>query len=171
MLAFALHISVLLCWDITIYNCYIFFLDWSFDHYVVSFFVSFHSFYFSLFYVIWVLVLLFAFFWSPFAWNTFFQPFTFSMYVLCVYVYMCIYIYIYIYIHTHTHTHTYMYRQILVAGWGYNGVCSLEIWGTQRNLTSFKAEMVWGEQTRLEKVWDSKWWQSELVTYWIPYWE
>ena len=28
---------------IYIYNCYIFFLDWSFDHYVVSFFVSFHS--------------------------------------------------------------------------------------------------------------------------------
>ena len=26
---------------IYIYNCYIFFLDWSFDHYVVSFFVSF----------------------------------------------------------------------------------------------------------------------------------
>ena len=30
---------------IYIYNCYIFFLDWSFDHYAVSFFVSFHSLY------------------------------------------------------------------------------------------------------------------------------
>ena len=37
---------------IYIFNCYIFFLDWSFDHYVVSFFVSFHSLYFKD-YLIW----------------------------------------------------------------------------------------------------------------------
>ena len=37
---------------IYICNCYIFFLDRSFDHYVVTIFVSFHSLYFSLFYLI-----------------------------------------------------------------------------------------------------------------------
>jgi len=50
-----------LYWCIYIYNCYSFFLDWSFGHYVVSFFVSFHSLYFSLFYLIWVLLLLICF--------------------------------------------------------------------------------------------------------------
>ena len=46
---------------ICIYNYYIFFLELSFDHYVVSFFVSFHSLCFSLFYLIWVLLLLLSF--------------------------------------------------------------------------------------------------------------
>ena len=36
---------VLLVGCICIYNCYIFFLDWSFDNDVVSFFVSFHGLY------------------------------------------------------------------------------------------------------------------------------
>ena len=84
-----------------IYNCYIFFLDWSFDHYVVSFFVSFHSLYFKVYFM-----------WYEYWYSSllsfglhlheipFFQPFTFSLYVLCV----CVYIYIY----THTHTHIYV---------------------------------------------------------------
>ena len=50
-LAFVLHIAVLLYGSIYLYNCYIFFLDWSFDHYVVSFFVSFHSFYFKVYFI------------------------------------------------------------------------------------------------------------------------
>ena len=35
---------------IYIYNCYIFFLDWSFDHYLVSF-VSFHRLYFKVYFI------------------------------------------------------------------------------------------------------------------------
>ena len=36
---------------IYIYNCYIFFLDWSFDHYVVAFFVAFHSLCFKVYFI------------------------------------------------------------------------------------------------------------------------
>ena len=46
---------------IYIYNCYIFFLDWSFDHYIVAFIFSLHSLYFRLFYLIWVLLILLSF--------------------------------------------------------------------------------------------------------------
>ena len=42
---------VLLFWCIYIYNCYIFFLDWSIGHYVVSFFVSFHRLYFKIYFI------------------------------------------------------------------------------------------------------------------------
>ena len=66
--------------SIYICNCYIFFLDWSFDLYVVSFFVSFHGLYFKV-YFIWFEYWYSCFVWSPFAWNIFFQPFTFSLYV------------------------------------------------------------------------------------------
>ena len=65
---------------IYIYNCYIFFLDRSFDHYVVSFFVSSHGLYFKV-YFIWYEYCYSCFIWSPFAWNFFFQPLTFSLYV------------------------------------------------------------------------------------------
>ena len=43
------HLFYIICWGglnvdcIYIYNCYIFFLDWSFLHYVLSFFVSCNS--------------------------------------------------------------------------------------------------------------------------------
>ena len=57
----------------------IFFLDWPFDHYVVSF-VSFHSLYFKV-YFIWYEYCYSSFFWSPCAWNIFFQPFTVSLHV------------------------------------------------------------------------------------------
>ena len=65
---------------INIYNCYIFFLDWSLVHYVVS----------SLSLVIVFILMLIlsdmrittpAFFWFPFAWNIFFHFLTFSLYV------------------------------------------------------------------------------------------
>ena len=36
---------------INIYNCYIFFLDWSLDHYIVSSFVSCNSLYFKVYFV------------------------------------------------------------------------------------------------------------------------
>ena len=56
------------------------FLDWSFDHYVVYFFVSFYSLCFKV-YFIWYESCYSCFLWSLFAWNIFFQPFTFSLYV------------------------------------------------------------------------------------------
>ena len=46
---------------ICIYNFYIFFLDWPFDHYLVSFFVSFHGLYFKVYFIWWVLLLLLSF--------------------------------------------------------------------------------------------------------------
>ena len=47
---------------IYIYNCYIFFLDWSFDLYVLSFFISCDFLYFKVcFFLIWVLLLLISF--------------------------------------------------------------------------------------------------------------
>ena len=61
MLEFALHMWCSYVGHIYIYNCHIFFLDWSFDHYVVSFIVSFQSLFESLFYLIWVLLLLLSF--------------------------------------------------------------------------------------------------------------
>ena len=46
-----LHLPYVLSWSyvgcIYIYSYYIFFLDWSFDHYVASFFVSFHGLFFK----------------------------------------------------------------------------------------------------------------------------
>ena len=53
------------------YKCCIFFWDWSLDHYVVSFFVSYHSLYFKV-YLSDMSIATPAFFWSPFAWNIFF---------------------------------------------------------------------------------------------------
>ena len=67
---------------IYIYNCCIF-LDWSFDHLVVFFFVSFHSF-ISKCILSDMSIATLSFFWSPFAWNIFFQPFTFCLYVSLV---------------------------------------------------------------------------------------
>ena len=77
LLVFSLCIDVLLCWMPDIYNCYVFFLDWPLDHYVVSFFFSCNIF---------VLKFIFsemriaspAFFCFPFAWNIFFPSFYFQ---------------------------------------------------------------------------------------------
>ena len=68
---------------IYIYNCYVFFLDWSFDHYVVSFFVSFTAFILKSI-LSDMSIATPAFFWSLFAWNISFQPFTFSLYASLV---------------------------------------------------------------------------------------
>ena len=70
-------------WGAPILSAYIliiFFLDWSFDHYIVSFFVSCNHL---------ILKSILSdmsittpvFFWFPFAWNIFFYSLTFSLYV------------------------------------------------------------------------------------------
>ena len=58
-----------LCWEyIYFYNCCIFFLNWFFDHYVVSFFVSCNDVYFK------VCLISIAPFWFPFAGKSFSVP-------------------------------------------------------------------------------------------------
>ena len=61
-----------------IYNCYVFLLDWSLDHYVVSFLIS-----CNLFILKSILsdmrIATPAFFCFPFAWNILFHPLTFSL--------------------------------------------------------------------------------------------
>ena len=57
-------------------------LDWSLDHYVVSF-VSFRDF-ISKSVLSDMSTATRAFFWSPFAWNIFFQPFTYNLFVFLV---------------------------------------------------------------------------------------
>ena len=47
--AYILRCSYVEC--IYIYNCYIFYLGWSFDHYIVSFFVSYHGLYFKVYFI------------------------------------------------------------------------------------------------------------------------
>ena len=81
LLAFALCIVLLLCQCISIYNCYIFFLDWSLDHYVVSFFVSCSSLYFLKSILFDMRIATPVFFWFPLSWNIFFHHLTFSLYV------------------------------------------------------------------------------------------
>ena len=65
---------------IDIYNCYVFLLDWSLDHYVVSFLIS------CIFFILRSILsdlrtVTQAFFCFPFAWNVFFHRLTFSLYV------------------------------------------------------------------------------------------
>ena len=55
-------------------------LDLLIDHYVLSFFISYNIFYFKVYFV-WNKDCHLAFFWFPFAWNIFFHPFIFSLYV------------------------------------------------------------------------------------------
>ena len=55
LLACAYTLSCLYARCLSIYNCFIF-LDWSFDHYIVPFFVSWNSLYFKAYFV-WVLLL------------------------------------------------------------------------------------------------------------------
>ena len=50
LLVFVLCIEVLLCWMNRFYNCYVFLLDWSLDHYVVSFLTSCNIFYFKVYF-------------------------------------------------------------------------------------------------------------------------
>ena len=55
-------------------------MNWPFDHYIVSFFVSYNSLYFKV-YLSGANIAAQSFFWFPFAWNTFFCPLIFSLYV------------------------------------------------------------------------------------------
>ena len=85
LLAFALCIEVPPVGCINIYNCYIFFLDWSLDHYVVSFFVSCHSLYFILMSILSDMrIATPAFFWYPLVWNIFVHPL--SSVCMCLWV-------------------------------------------------------------------------------------
>ena len=54
-------------------------LDWSLDHYVVSFLLSHNSLYFKVYFDMRIATP--AFFCFPFAWNVFFHPLTFSLYI------------------------------------------------------------------------------------------
>ena len=71
---------MLLCWA-HVYNCYIFFLDWSLDHYVVSFLASYSSLYFKKSNLSGMSIATPAFFWLTFACYTFLHPLSFSLYV------------------------------------------------------------------------------------------
>ena len=82
LLVFALYTFMLLCsvqfsQGIYIYNCYIFSLDWSLDHYVVSFFVSYNCLLNSILSDISIAIP--AFFWFPFVWNNFSHPYIFNL--------------------------------------------------------------------------------------------
>ena len=64
---------------INICNCYVFLLDWSLDHFVLSFFISWI--FFILGYILSDLrIVTSTFFWFQFAWTIFFCPLTFSQY-------------------------------------------------------------------------------------------
>ena len=67
--------EVHLCWVHIYLQLYVFFFNWSLDHYVVSF-LSHSSLYFSLFCLSIVIP---GFFWFPFAWNFFSYPLIFSL--------------------------------------------------------------------------------------------
>ena len=90
LLSISLFMSVSVCfmyWGvpyvrcIDIYNCYIFLLDWSLDHYVVSFLISSNFLYFKVYFV-WYEDCYSSFLFFPFAWNIFF--------ILSLSVYMCL---------------------------------------------------------------------------------
>ena len=73
---YVLRCSYVGCIDI--YNCYVFLLDWSLDHYIVSFLISCNILYFKIYFV-WYEDCYSSFFCLPFAWNIFFHPLTFSL--------------------------------------------------------------------------------------------
>ena len=60
---------------------YGFLLDWSLDHYVVCFLISCNILYFKVFFFSDMRIATPAFFCFPFAWNIFFHPLTFSLYM------------------------------------------------------------------------------------------
>ena len=68
------------CHCIDIYNCYVFLLDWSLDHYVVSFLISCNLLYFKVYFV-WYEDLSSSFLLFPFTWTISFDPLTFSLFV------------------------------------------------------------------------------------------
>ena len=80
LFSFALCIEVLLCWVHKYLQLLCLILDWSLDNYVVFFFVSCNSLYFKVYFV-WYENCYSSFLWFAFAWNIFFHPLTFSLYV------------------------------------------------------------------------------------------
>ena len=80
LLACVLCTEVLLCWVHRYLQLYVFLLDWSLDHYVVSFLISCNLLYFKVYFV-WYEDCCLDFFCFPFAWDIFFNPLTFSLYV------------------------------------------------------------------------------------------
>ena len=78
VVSYALRCSFVGCIDI--YNCYVFLLDWSLDHYVASFLISCNLLYFKVYFV-WYEDCYPAFFCFQFAWNIFFHPLIFSLYM------------------------------------------------------------------------------------------
>ena len=77
---FVLCIEVLLCWVNRYLQFYVLLLDWSLDHYVVSFLISCNLLYFKVHFV-WYEDCYSSFLCFPFARNIFFHPLTFSLYV------------------------------------------------------------------------------------------
>ena len=77
-LPYVLRCSYVGCTDI--YNCYVFFLDESLDHYVVSFFFSYDILYFKVYFV-WNKDCHSSFLLVSIHMDILFQPFTFSLYV------------------------------------------------------------------------------------------
>ena len=65
---------------IDIYNCYVFLLDWSLDHYVVSFMVSCTILYFKVYFV-WYENCYSSFLLLLIWWKIFFHPLTFNLYI------------------------------------------------------------------------------------------
>ena len=80
LLVFVLCIEVSYVGCIDIYNCYVFLLYWSLDHYVVFILISCNLVYFKVYFV-WSRIATPTFFCFPFAWNIFFYPLTFRLYV------------------------------------------------------------------------------------------
>ena len=76
-LSYVLRCSYVGCIDIYIF--YVFLLHWSLDHYVVSFVIS-CNLYFKVYFV-WYEDCYSSFLLLSFAWNVFFHPLTFSLYV------------------------------------------------------------------------------------------
>ena len=77
-LSYVLRCSSVGCIDI--YSCYVFLLDWSLHHYVVSFLISCSHLYFKV-YLSDMRIATPAFFCLPFSWKIFFHPLTINLYV------------------------------------------------------------------------------------------
>ena len=79
-ISLCIDIEVFLCWVYKYLYCYISFLDWSLDHYVVSFLSCSNNFYFKVC-LSDINIAISSFFWFPFAWDIFLHSLTFSLYV------------------------------------------------------------------------------------------
>ena len=80
ILVLVLCIEVLLCWMHRYLQCYVFLLDWSLDHHVVSFLMSCNLLYFKVYFV-WYEDCYSSFLLLPICMEYIFHPLTFSLYV------------------------------------------------------------------------------------------